>query len=287
MSSKTTTAGVVLATAMSLSGCGGARVAVDSLASPTAGSPTSTTPTSVKGPALSLAVIGDSIPFNSPEDCPGCAGFVDQYADALAHKTGRQVTTTNRSQHNGVDLPGLTAELATFKEDLSGADVIIIGIAHNSFPLNDERPCGSEVDGPTGTLKDWSKVGPACGEAAAKKYQPSYDQLFSTVAGWRSGKPTILLTVNRYNDWVGWKEGHLTPAQAAKTVELHDAWNAMLCGSAKRNGFTCADIYHAFNGPDGTKPSADLLADDYTHPSQKGNNLIAGVLTAIGFAPLK
>jgi hypothetical protein len=43
----------------------------------------------------------------------------------------------------------------------------------------------------------------------------------------------------------------------------------MICKSAKANGFGCADLSKAFNGPDGMKPSADLLADDYTHPSDK------------------
>ena len=114
-----------------------------------------------------------------------------------------------------------------------------------------------------------------------------YNKLFSTVAGWRSGRPTILLTLNKYNDWVGWQQAHLTPSQAEKVIHLHDAWNAMLCRAAKRNGFTCADVYHAINGSDGTEPSADMLGHDYTHPSQKGNDAIAAVLTRIGFDPLK
>ena len=31
---------------------------------------------------------GDSIPYNSPDDCPGCTGFVDQYAKAVQKATG-------------------------------------------------------------------------------------------------------------------------------------------------------------------------------------------------------
>ena len=66
---------------------------------------------------------------------------------------------------------------------------------------------------------------------------------------------------------------------------VHDAWNDMLCGSAERRGFACADIYHAFNGPDGTTPSGELLATDYTHPSDAGNARIARVLVQQGFEP--
>jgi lysophospholipase L1-like esterase len=241
--------------------------------------------TATKAP-ISLVAIGDSISYNSPEDCPNCDGFVTQYADALAKATGREVSTNNRSEHTGLTLAGLIKSLSNLRGELSGADAIIVGIAHNSFPLNDEAPCGSPVDAATGAIKDWSKIGQDCAAEATKKYRPMYDELFSTVATWRAGKPTILLTVNRYNDWIGFEQANLTPDQDNKTVILHNAWNTMLCDSAMTNGFDCADLYHAFNGADGSKASAELLAADYTHPSQKGNDEITRLLTKRGFAPL-
>jgi lysophospholipase L1-like esterase len=60
----------------------------------------------------------------------------------------------------------------------------------------------------------------------------------------------------------------------------------MICGAAEAHGFLCADISTEFNGEDGREPSGDLLASDYTHPSQAGNDLIAEVLIELGFAPL-
>jgi hypothetical protein len=36
----------------------------------------------------------------------------------------------------------------------------------------------------------------------------------------------------------------------------------------------------------GMRPSGDLLADDYTHPSDKGHEAIARVLAELGYAPL-
>ncbi len=251
----------------------------------TPSSPSSVASTTAAAP-LSLVVIGDSIPFNSEEDCLACTGFVARYAEALATATGREVETKNRSEHTGLTLPGLMESLPARQAELSGADAIIIGIAHNSFPLNDEAPCGSPVDSATGLIKDWSKIDAACAAQASKKSRPVYDELYSTVAGWRAGRPTILVTINRYNDWNGFDAFDLTPAQVDKTVTLHDAWNTMLCDSAESNGFDCVDVYHAFNGSDGSKPSADLLADDYTHPSQLGNDRIARLLTERGFAPL-
>jgi lysophospholipase L1-like esterase len=245
------------------------------------GSPTGVVPSATESTPLSLVAIGDSIPFNDPNDCPGCVGFVDQYAEALSKKTGRPVNVSNLSQHNGLTLSMLAAELPKLQEELSAADAIIVGIAHNSFPLAQASPCGM-----TSIFGDWSKVDAECAEDATRTYQPKYDALYSTVAGYRTGKPTILLTINRYNDWLGSPDGNLTPDQDMRTVLLHDAWNDMLCDAAEDNGFACVDIYHQFNGPDGTTPSGDHLGADYTHPSQKGNDVIKEALIAQGFNPL-
>ena len=231
-------------------------------------------------------MIGDSIPYNAPFDCPGCTGFVDRYADALAEATGLEVTTSNLSQHNSLTLPMLMDGLEDFKDPLSSADAIIVGIAHNSFGLNSEKPCGTTFNEETNTLEDWSKVTAQCAVSSAAEYRPQYDELFDTIASWRRGKPTLLRTIDKYNDWNGWEAAHLTPGQVHRTVMMHDPWNRMLCESAERHGFVCADIYHAFNGKDGTKPSGDLLAADYTHPSDAGNERIARVLIAQGFKPL-
>ena len=114
-----------------------------------------------------------------------------------------------------------------------------------------------------------------CADNSTKAARPLYDELFTKVRDMREGKPTILRTINRYNDWIGWSDARLTPGQTETVVDFIAKWNEMLCASATEHGFDCADLSTAFNGPDGTEPSGDLLADDYTHPSDKGNTLIA------------
>lgn len=164
--------------------------------------------------------------------------------------------------------------------------MIVVGIAHNSSLLASEHPCGAPFND-TG-LPDWSspRIDQACAIESAEKYRPRFESLFSQIAAWRKGEPTILRAINRYNDWIGWGEAKLGPAENRKTKVALDHWNAMLCGAAEANGFVCADIYRAFNGPDGLEPSGPLLAGDYTHPSDRGNELIADVLADIGFEPL-
>lgn len=235
---------------------------------------------------LSLVVVGDSIPNNAPYDCPGCVGFIDQYARALGVATGRRVETTNLSEHNSLTLPMLLQELPSLKEQLTSADAIIVGIAHNSIELNADRPCGTHFVDSQNTFADWSKLDEQCARRTTDHYHPLYDKLYSTIASWRGDKPTILRTIDKYNDWTGWKPAHLTPQQGVTVVIFHNLWNRMLCSSAEVHGFTCADIYHVFNGPNGARASGDLLGPDYTHPSQKGNDVIAKTLIAEGFAPL-
>lgn len=232
---------------------------------------------------LVLVTIGDSIPYNSPEDCSGCTGFVAQYAESVEKATGKQVSVQNLSQHTGLTLPQLIDNLDSYEEQLSAADVILIGIAHNSFELNAETPCGAPIinDAP-----DWSAVDAACAAESAAQYEPMYETLYSRVQAWREGKPTIVRTINRYNDWIGFADAGLTPDQELKTAMMLDDWNTMLCTAAEANDVMCADVYHAVNGPDGTTPAGDLLAGDYTHPSQRGNDTITRLLEAQGYAPL-
>jgi lysophospholipase L1-like esterase len=232
---------------------------------------------------LSLVVVGDSIPFNSPDDCPGCTGFVERYASAAASALHRRVRVTNLSQHTGLTLPQLLDELSDFKKQLSEADIVVVGIAANSFELNAEKPCGAPV---VNDEPDWPKLTAACSARSVRTYRPQFDRLYSTIRGWRHGHPTAFRTIDRYDDWSGWAAHPIsTAAQAEVRLFLND-WDRMIQDSARSNGFVCVDLHAAFNGRDGRRASGALLADDYTHPSDSGNALIAKVLTRQGFPEL-
>jgi len=234
----------------------------------------------------SLVVVGDSIATNSPMDCPGCTGFVNRYAEALIKATGHPVNVRNLSQLGGLQIDGLLEELktdATRRDALANADIIIVGIAHNDTAWNrDDDPC----DGRSGDKPDWSKYNATCAAAAAEVFRPKFESVFAQIVALRAGKPTIFRTINAYNFWNGPLGFDIPPEATNATRDVLDAWNAMICEAAQANDFICADIYHAFNGSDGLTPSPDLLAKDNIHPSDKGNEVIARVLTDLSFAPL-
>jgi CubicO group peptidase (beta-lactamase class C family)/lysophospholipase L1-like esterase len=257
------------------------------LAEPTT-PPTDTAPSPTE-PAItpwSLVAVGDSIPYNSPDDCYGCTGFVDRYAAAITQATGHPVEVQNLSQHNGLRIDNLLDELKTDtgrREALASADIIIVSIAHNDTPWNDNNdPC----DGPSTDNIDWSKFSPTCGAAAAEVFRPKFESAFAQIVALRAEKPTIFLTINAYNDWIGLPGVDISAEGTEATQEVLDAWNAMICKAAQANSFTCADIYHAFNGPDGLTPAPDFIAADTVHPSDKGNEVIAQVLADLGYTPL-
>jgi hypothetical protein len=260
----------------------------------TATSPTETAlpPTEPAIPPWSLVAVGDSIPYNSPQDCPGCTGFVDRYAAAIEKATGHPVEVQNLSQHNGLQTDGLLEELKTDvkrREALANADIIIVSIANNDNPLTgNDDPC----HGFTGNTIDWTKFTPTCATAAAETFLPKLESVFAQVVALRAGKPTIFRTINGYNDWIGGTDSETlkdTPPEATNaTRAVYDAWTAMVCKAAEANGFSCADTYHAFNGPDGLKLAAGVLTASKMngHPSDKGNEVIAQVLADLGYAPL-
>jgi hypothetical protein len=243
---------------------------------PSAVEPASPAPTVTPAPTAppatprpwSLVVVGDSIPYNHPKDCPGCAGVAARYAAAIETATGRDVRLTNLSEYTGLRVEGLLAELesdAVRRSAIAGADIVLITIAHNNV-----------------VCPDWDLDRAACA-TLAEQYRSTYSQVFAAVVALRAGRSTAFRTVNRYNDVT--RPG-ATEGEAAGSKLILDAWNEMVCAEAMARGFLCADIYSTFNGPDGLTPSGALLAKDYTHPSDLGGERIVGALDGLGYAPL-
>ena len=233
----------------------------------------------------SLVVIGDSIALNNPIHCYGCTGFVTRYATSTTETTGHPVNVQNFSRM-GSNIDGLMDDLDTYESRrvaLSNADIIIVGIANNDTAWNrDDDPC----DGPGGDEMEWSKYNAACISEWTEFLRPRFEEAFARIADLRTGKPTLLLTINAYNFWNSQSDAEVLPDEMVKARDLLDVWNKMICQSAEKNGFNCADIYHAFNGTEGLTPAPDLIATGNIHPSDKGNEVIAKVLSDLGYAPL-
>lgn len=235
---------------------------------------------------LTLVALGDSVPFNSSNDCSGCVGYVDQYKDAIATATGKAVTVVNLSSHAGLTSTGLSADLAndaSLRASVAAADAITISIGFNDAPmLVDDDPCDGAVgDTQLGTYTD------ACISQWADAFAERYTTILDEIKTLRGDKPTLLTVINIFDTWLGFSGNPADfNAHIGVVKTLLESQNAAICRVAADHGALCADLHSAFNGANHDQPSGALLGPDYSHPSQAGNDLIAKTLENLGFAPL-
>ena len=105
--------------------------------------------------------------------------------------------------------------------------------------------------------------------------RPRFEQVYAGIANARAGKATILLALNRYNDWIGWCEsracplGPTTPAEVVAGSRLAlEAWNKMVCETATKVGFDCVTSITLSMAPmDWQRPVTYLATITRIHPS--------------------
>jgi len=236
---------------------------------------------------LHYVAFGDSIPFGGP-DC-GCDGFPLLFGDWIGQTTGRPVDTKNFAQHDNNTAAREAVELASHPdlvEALRAADVITLTIGHNDTPWNaTDDACDADhgpLDpNPNGT---WKAETGACLATELARYRTNLASILDQVAALRAGKPTALRFTEQYNDIPG--DPCCGADAVAASAKIKDAFNAAACSVVSAHGGVCIDVYHAFNGPDGTKPAGELLADDHTHPSAVGQATIAELLEQAGLVPI-
>jgi lysophospholipase L1-like esterase len=234
-----------------------------------------------------MVVIGDSIPFNSPNDCPGCTGFADSYGAAIEGATGQPVEVVNRSRHDSATTAMIDEQLASgeLTSLLNGADIVIISTGFNDqSPYVETRPCAAES---LATEEDLFAAVTAtsddCIDIVTQEVRQTAGHVLEMV---RADAPDAAIGVlTSYDAWSGWpslEAAEPATSDAVSDVIAHalDQWRTALCAEAEAVDAVCVDLYEGFNGADGQQVSAELLAADYTHPSQLGNDRIRDLLIA-------
>jgi len=244
---------------------------------------------------LSFVVIGDSIPFNAPWDCPACTGFVEEYAQVLERQTGRVVTVVNRSRHDGAQTKDIQDQVhtdAVLRTQLRGADVVLVSTGFNDLPpydVNPDAPCFQETVGDYDDqvfIAHAAATAPGCVSRMTSWVRARLHDVLHEV---RALAPRAAIgAMDSYDAMNGWAALDAAPpgvgprAGAVVRAALL-AWRPAVCGEVALVRGTCVDVLTAFNGPFDTRHSGDLLGPDYdAHPSQKGNDLIARVLLRSG-----
>jgi lysophospholipase L1-like esterase len=240
-------------------------------------------------PEFLIVALGDSIPYNLADDCPGCIGFVDLYTDALAPQVGGEAGNSNRSRHDGAQTADVLEQLLSDQallDDLAVADVIVMSLGFNDQPpFADEHPGCPEPISDTDSALDAARLGAATSKACIDNVVPvirdQMAQVLQLIRAQAPDAPIAMLTA--YDTWRGWSaldpvdKSTRTKLYEAETYWLHE-WRDAMCAEAEAANATCIDVYSAFNGADGTDPPGDFVSADYTHPSQAGNDRIRDLL---------
>jgi lysophospholipase L1-like esterase len=283
---------VVIATA--LSGCGddGDSAAVSSTAAVTT-SPSApvTTLSSTTAPAqttvalpltttppqaesLHLVGLGDSI--------IGGGGATDnsilgQLAASITSMTGRQVVITNLGDGSNPS-SGLLARLRDapdHRDAVAAADIVVVIVGGN-----DGDPFGTY---PPGTCAPDQPPG-ECLAAYAPDLAANLDAIVGEIEVIRTGRPTAIRVGSPdYNPFVGWSEAPSPTFGADFYAQVAAALTAAACEAASAHGAQCVDVFHAFNGPNGTDDAAQFLANDHAHPGPAGVRLIADEIAKFGY----
>lgn len=250
--------------------------------------------TDVTNDSFHLVVVGDSIPFAG--FCPGCEGFVDQFAGKVEATTGRTVEVANWSRNDSANLAAIKRQVTddgALRELLATADIVLVSVGYNDqLPWPTDRPCHSEqADTAEAEIAAVLLYTDSCIDATIESYREDYEALFGEISA-LVPQPSMPLALTVYNNWLGYPgiEEFASADQldqiAVLTKRTFDGWNTMLCDAGTAYGFACVDVYHAFNGDDGTEAAGDNLGDDYSHPSQQGNTVIADLLADIDLEPV-
>ena len=79
---------------------------------------------------LQLVVIGDST--SNADTCPGCQGYVDQYATELESRINRPVNTTRIDASVLPDAESAVTSDVTARDQVAAADVVIVAVGFNN-----------------------------------------------------------------------------------------------------------------------------------------------------------
>ena len=257
------------------------------------------TPVMLETPApLSLVVLGGSIAIPTL-GCQACRGFDRQFAAHLEAQTGRPVELDSLARPNTriADLQELLDNDKTVQDAIAGADVVIVSIGFKDGPpWGPQDPCQvAESSTDIEWLSSMLQLTPSCIEASLAMYADALATMYGRVAELAGDRPQVRVTMGVFNNIKGnpGVDGTVDlfpPDDMHRVLDLSvaifDQWNRMDCDAAMSHDFACADIYHAFNGPDGSGSVEEFVSDDFTHPSTNGQARMAKALAAVDIGSL-
>jgi lysophospholipase L1-like esterase len=242
---------------------------------------------------LRLVVLGDSIAV--PEvGCGACIGFDEQYAAYLETQTGRAVDLRNEAVPGDriESLKSLLDTNSAVQAEIAKADIVVVSIGYNNGPpWEPDDPChGPLVERDADLIPAILAMTPECINETIDMYRGELDSVYGRIEALAAGRPQVRITLGvfdniRDNPGTDGTLPQVSPENMQPALELFvsifDRWNAMDCEVATAHGFVCADLRHAFNGPDGNGSVGAYTAPDWVHPNEAGQTVMAKLLERV------
>lgn len=226
---------------------------------------------------LRVVALGDSVPSGAA--C-GCEPFPVVYGRRLAAHTGKRVSVTDAGV-NGLDSSGLLGQVrdggSHAARAVAAADVVLVTIGANDFgDRHDEVTEGRCA----------RVAGGDCVSDELQRMSANVRKVLARVRALRAGQLTTVLVTGYWNVFEDGDvaRGSFPDAGVAASVSLTRRTNTALSSAAAAGGATYVDLFAPFRSS-GTDITG-LLASDGDHPSERGHDLIAGVLLAAGLPGL-
>lgn len=215
---------------------------------------------------LRVVGLGDSVMSGAHCDC---AGLAEEYASALADRSGMHVSVQNLGTDGAVtgDLLEDIQKDSTTRAAIENADVVLVTIG-----ANDLLP----------QLDQWRSGGcdEACFAGPAAKMGQNLSAILTAVDSVRHGHRGTVLVTDYWNVFTDGDVARTTGGQAQVdwSTDVTAAANQQICAAARAADDTCVDLVPVFK-PAGADPTS-LLADDGDHPNNAGVQAIVQALLA-------
>ncbi len=279
-----TVVGAVLATLVSgavLGACDGVVGRARPLSAVAPGVVTTPEPRMTRTDPLRIVVVGDSVTLPVPDCVPAaprrvapCVGVEQALARDLGDRTGRPVVRDNLSLSGG-DVDGVLLGLTSDEREkvVGAADLVVVSVGMQSQDGWLDTPCpGGGKTPPKDGIEALTRVTPACVDAFVAGYRSRLVRLYSTIQRLVADHAAVLVDLGVFNDLVGHPDLGPEPLPPRvrlaleRSLEITERWATADCAIARAHGFVCADLRHAFNGPDGRQPTSDYVHWFAGHP---------------------
>lgn len=216
--------------------------------------------------SLNYTALGDSITLAPPSFTDGTPNYVDRYKNYISIDLGVPVNTTNLGII-GINSTNLLDHLKTdqnFRDSVKTANLITVMIGINDYVI---------VRGPFFQGTCGGTDNQDCLRNAVNLFKNNLTSIVSEIKSINQNSNTLILLSDFYNPFISIDKNSSNSSILIPYVNQMNSYVHSIGGS---NGLNVANVYQAFNGPDGMQdPVAKGYIFDGIHPSGQGHEVIA------------